>query len=275
MWLVLVLMGCGGDLPTWPEVAAESRVCLTVVEHAPSGDRQFSWAYGFGPFSVMAFGLDSQTLAHVVEIEDIGDPDANVISSIGKLGKHLYYCGDDRSGVSRVDMTTGVVERSGTKCEQVTDHRGGLVVYNGRARRSLTRYASWQDVLDERGEELEDVRQVTRFGRADGELYGAWHATDHLDRFNTVGVLQESVPLDYDGWVWGLSGTNERLVILKDHRKNHNHWYGSPTIAEFGLNGDLLAEWKTQDSLRPMGLSCTGSVNPNTFEPLDEDAIED
>lgn len=275
MWLVLILMGCGGDLPTWPEVAAESRVCLTVVEHSPTDSRTFDRAYGYGTFSVMAFGMDSQTLADVVEIEDIGDPEALSIESIGKLGKYLYYCGDNRSGVSRVDMTSGVVERSGTTCEQVTDHRGGLVVYDGRFRPSLTRYASWQHVLDGRGEELEDVSQVRRFGRANGELYGANHFTDYLDRFNTVGVWQESVPLDYDGWVWGVSGTGDRLMILKDYRRKERHTYGSPKIAEFGLSGDLLVEWTTQDFLRPMGLSCTGSLHPNTFEPLDADAIED
>jgi len=256
-------------------MAAESRVCLTVVERSPTDSRTFDRAYGYGTFSVMAFGMDSQSLAEVVEIEDIGDPEALSIESIGKLGKYLYYCGDNRSGVSRVDMSTGVVETSGTKCEQVTDHRGGLVVYDGRTRRELTRYASWQHVLDERGEELEEVERVSRFGRANGELYGAQHSTDHLDRFNTVGVWQESVPLDYDGWVWGLSGTGDRLMILNDFRGNENHYYGPPQVAEFGLNGDLLAEFETHDFVRPMGLSCTGSVNPNTFEPLDGDAIED
>jgi len=261
MLILSLLIGCVPDAQEFSDIAEESAVCFTVAHE-----------------EIVAVGMDSGAVVPLREAPR--RLDGRQIHALARLDHHLYWCARGPAhGLSRIDLITGEVDHSGRRCEAVTDVGGGLIlvepVYTtteAGVAHAMSWYASWDAVVAGEADLVPADSRGSRVGRQAGQLFTAWHATDTLEGFDPVtgDALGEVHLEDHDTWVQGISGVGERLFVLDDGREGPGAW--NPRIAEFDRTGAAVWEVYFGEEARAGGLTCSSSLDPNTFV-ADEPAL--
>ncbi len=256
MLLIALLVGCFESTDDqshvatsvdWPTVARESGVCFSTV------DRE-----------IAAIGMDSGSMVLLGKLP-IGEQPHRGTNAIARLDEQLYWC-DDGFHLTRYDLVMGDVEKTDIWCDSVTDLGGGLLVMHERY--VLSWYPSWDAVLAGNAVDVPGGECTSsRLGRFQGELVGAWHSTEVIERYDgTSGAFLGEIELeDYDTWVWGVSGVGDRLFVLNDGRGK----YEGVRIAEFDSAGNAVSNLFLEDHRKVNGLTCSGPVDPETFVDVD------
>jgi hypothetical protein len=182
------------DLPC-PELEDESARCIFLLDS-----------------SVYVVGMDSGLACEVVNASH-----PIRATSIVWDFESIYLCNaDDDNTLASVDLVTGEVTRTDRPCRSVVDVSGSLLV-EPDAPEPWRLYQSFEDVLTETEYDILDINpQATRFTGFAGLLYGAWHSTNSVERWDLDNdVLIDVLTLqDYDDWVHGLAVVGARLFVL-------------------------------------------------------------
>lgn len=195
--------------PGCEDVTAESHYCVTLSGGA-----------------VTLLGLDTGDACTVVATEaPIGT--FLVSGSIAWQDDSLYVCGQD--GLIRISLRDGSWEVGGTPCAGVASYDGGLLVnrwlvvlldpsqVSPWSQSPLSWYPDYESVRNDEPERTFGFGSFSATMAVQGDLlYTAWHAGISIDvadlaEDSTLGVLSLE---DYDGWMLGMSVTEDGYLIL-------------------------------------------------------------
>jgi len=144
-----------------------------------------------------------------------GDPQ---VDSLARIGSYLYSC--ETPTVYRWSLVDGTWETLDSNCTAVAEWNGHLLVMPQGSESAwndeLFSFDSWDDLAADEYSVI-DVEYHASTMAVDGDtLYFAWHLTSELGVASLAdGTPLPSVPLDsYEGWIWGMSATDDGLLVL-------------------------------------------------------------
>lgn len=195
-------------------------------------------------------GVDSEHLCPVGPQNGLlGSSSNHGIDSIAWMGEYVYVC--NGQGMVRVSLLDGSWDWAGmSSCEGVAGWKGGLLVDvgnfanptpppPGEKHPRLVFHDSFEDIKKDNGLPLEFVPGLlSRFTVQGDTLYTAWHSTDKVYKYSLpdgeeLGVIQLE---EYDGWVRGMSVTEDGLLVL-------NTWSHDQGVLVFDVEtGQQLSE---------------------------------
>ncbi len=181
-----------------PVVTAESVYCVTSI--------------GSG---LAIFGVDSGMVC------DLGvQLGGTNVTSLGWIGDDVYGCVDgDGSGageLTRINLASGVLDVSELLCRAAADLDGKILTlppsgFPG----TLEQYDSFADAMMGNSTSIDFSPSASRITASADTIYGAWHATDVLQRYSvsSEAELPDLMLQGYDGWVQGMSQVGDRFFI--------------------------------------------------------------
>ncbi len=194
--------------PGCESVAAESHFCLTLLER------------GIG-----LLGLDTGTICPLGKAEDLLYSMHGYVHSTGWRDGDLFVCVDHPSihGLMRFSLIDDSWETAPVLCEAVaTWHDALLVLPAGRVPpdAGLVHFASFDDARDGVGEDWRWAPRGVRMVAHDDLLFAARHSTSEIDvhRLPGGGRLRTVTLEGYDDWIWGMSVTDDGLLVVTPGR---------------------------------------------------------
>jgi hypothetical protein len=138
--------------------------------------------------------------------------------SIGWGGEWFYSC-NEWGKLTRVNLSTGVVEDAYTYCSGAVAYDGGVALLppSGVFGGGMTWYPSFRDAACQRNGQGFLSTNNSRVGIGEVGAVTAWHSTGSLDLFNpangnNIGALPMAT---YNGWIHGLaSSAVDRVQVL-------------------------------------------------------------
>jgi hypothetical protein len=228
--------GCGA-------VTAETRYCLTFAQAADASAT-----------TLAVLGLDSGALCDLFEVApELGTYERS--GSIGWRGEILYVCTE--AGLIRMSLLDGQTERLSTPCTAAAANDDAIFVMRSFADASfehppgeVVAYASEDDLRADHAANVYELRGSSRLAATADRLYGAWHSTHMVDRFDlATGAALDSIELEgYADWVNGFS-------VLEDGSLVVNKFVGSTGVTIF--DADTGARTGVLSPARALnGLAC-------------------
>lgn len=188
--------GAGIEHELCPELVTEAAYCLALD---PIG----------GEFVVV--GVESGSTCTLAAL-----PNGGFIETLGWIGDDAYYCSVETGAASRLDLRTGGGEAISRDCGGLTDIDGRLIELPPLGVSSGNAFASWSDLLADAPSFSfhYDVSATRHGGGDDGLVYGAWHSTSLIERFDVAGDFGwDALPIEHDDWVNGLDRVGDDLYL--------------------------------------------------------------
>lgn len=170
-------------------------------------------------------------------------------------GELAHHCGE--AGLTTFILPDGDHDVPNVPCQAILEHRDTLLAQ--RTRRpdawgdpSFYRFADGLALIEgDFDEQLAlGLRGVSRLAIANDILYGAWHSTDHVERYDLAAdVALPAIPLQgHDDWIFGFDVTDDGKMILQVRE-------GLKVFD--AATGDFLALLEIDD-VGSSGLACIG-----------------
>ena len=144
--------------------------------------------------------------------------------SIAWIDDGLYVCNWYESpwGLTRISLSDGTVETTGIMCEAVARYNSGLIVMASPGMDGITYFESFADAKAGDGVSILVTPWASRMTAFCDSLYTAWHSTPEIDVFSLTDETRTRTIFleDYDGWVWGMSVSEDGRLLLINEPEN-------------------------------------------------------